>query len=800
VIDPFSSESERLRFLLDFYQRARTPTLLLQIDDPTGSGTPVSVGASTYKQALKQALYLGSDTQVQGLIDSAFEAYASNFGVLRRAGIAAQGEVLFYTTTRPTATLLLPLGTTVSGGRVAFSTIRDQLLPVSAIASFYNPSTGAYQVSVPVQATSTGSTTNLGAGQVRKIATSLPGNFSVTNVNAMVGGQDRESNLALTARVHNRLASVDSGTARGYLQTAADVPGVVKANVVDAGNSLMQRDLNAEGVHKGGKVDVWVQGANEATITDTFAFTFEIGQDIQFEVVGSVRDLLFRAIDSSLSATDPIVEMLDDPTVGYEFRNASTGAVFNLTGVTYPSYNTIQLDRDLIQPSVDLTDVLLGSYRRRTGTAFVLPRQPVSSISSVIGNVSGTLPAEAYLLIHPNAPLEMGRSTLAGDYLQINGYTDSAGVKVPSGSTLLVNDESHVLLGQYPEYLNFLGGNYLTVVVESADGLTTYAGPNDSTGNPDYTISLGTQTTAVSITRTAASAIPTGATVLISYQHDENFSVTYVTNLITSLTQGALDTHKHATADVIAKEALASPLDIEATIVVQQGRESSTVDTTLRTNFTNFFGRLRLGGAVRQSDIIDVIEQTSGVSYVVVPLTKMVRQAGATVVRETLSTDTVSESTFISSLTTNAAVVYILTQELSAATADGGGARGAFKAVFQDDITMSLLSVGTVLPVLGTAPDQAYIIGSGGRSIEGFSDDTTLMAQGYVTASAITLRRQYLTANRVLVSLAAGDAPTEHSYALTYVTGTGTGALNVDPGGAEYCSEGTFVFTYDEDR
>jgi len=800
VIDPFSSESERVRFLLDFYQRARTPTLLLQVDDPTGSGTSVSVRGSTYKQALKQALYLGADSEVQALIDSAFEAYASNFGVLRRGGIAAQGEILFYTTSRPTSSLLIPLGTTVAGGQVAFSTTREQLLPLSRTASFYNPSTGAYQVSVPVQATVTGATTNLGAGQVKKISSSLPGNFSATNINAMVGGQDRESNLMLTARVHNRLASVDSGTARGYLQTAADVAGVVKANVVDAGNPLMQRDLNADGEHKGGKVDVWVQGANEATVTDTFAFTFEIGQDIQFEVIGAVGDLLFRAIDPSLTAIDPIVEMLDDPAVGYEFRNASTGEVFNLTGVTYPSYNTIQLDTSLIQPAVDLTDVLLGSYRRRTGTAFVLPRQPVSAITSVVGNVSGTLPAEAYLLIHPNAPLEMGRSTLAGDYLQVNGYRDSSGQWVPTGETLAVTDESHVMLGQYPEFLNFLGGNYLSVVVKSADGLITYAGPNDPSGIPDYTISLGTQTTPVSLTRTATSAISSGATVLISYEHDENFSVTYITNLITSLTQNALDADKHATADVVAKEALPAPLDVEATVVVRQGRETSTVDTALRTNLTNFFGGLRLGDPVRQSDIIDVIEQTSGVSYVVVPLTKMVRQAGSTVVRESLSTDTVSESAFIASLTTNDAVVYILTQELSAATVDGGGQKGDFKAVFQDDMEMSLLPTASTLSGLGILPERAYILGNAGRSIEGYSDDATLNAQGYITAASITQRRRELTANRVLVSLSPGAAPTEHSYALTYVVGEGSGARNVDPGGAEYGSEGSFVFTYDEDR
>ena len=799
VIDPYSSESERLRFLLDFYQRARTPTLLLQVDDPTGSGTSIPVSQSAYKQGLRSALYITSDAEVQSLINSAFESYASNFGVRRRPGTASAGEVLFFTTTRPTASLIIPLGTTVSGGGVTFVTTREATIAANQIASFYNPINGTYQISVPVQATTTGSSTNVGVGQVRSVVSSLSTSLQVTNLAAMTGGRDAESNLALTTRVQNRIASVDSGTERGYLQTAADVAGVVKANVVAAGDPLMQRDLNDAGEHKGGKVDIWVQGENLATITDTFAFAFEIRQDVQFEVI-SIPDLTFRALDPELSQSNPLVEMLDDPAVGYEFRNVSTGQVFDLTGVTVLTYNTIQLDTSIVQPAVDLTDVVLGSYRKQSGTAFELLRQPVEGILSVVGTVSGTLPTEAYKLIRPNAPLSTGRSTLAGDYLQIDGYTDDSGVRIPTGGTITVTDESHVLVGQYPEFLDSLGANYLTIVVKSSDGLITYAGPNDPGGAPDYTITLGTQTTAVSITRTETSTIPTGATVLISYQHDENFTVTYQTNLIVSLTQDAVDDKKHATADVLVKEAVPVPLDIEATVVLVRGRESGVVDTSLRTNLTNFFTNLRLGDPVRQSDVVDVIEQTSGVSYVLIPLTKLVRQEGSTVVRESLSTDTVSESVLLTSLTTNEAVVYLLTDELSAATVDGGGSVEDFKGVFQDDRALNLLFGSATLASLGSGIGLAYIIGGDGKVIDGYSDDATLEAQGYATEAAKQARRIEITANRILVSLAPGDSPTSHEYAATYIVGTDAGAKNIDPGAAEYCEEGNFIFTYDEDQ
>ena len=802
VIDPFASEAERVRFILDFFHRARTPTLLLQIDDPNATGFSIPVSQSPYKQGLIGAFYLDSAVTVQNVIDSAFEAAASNYGLRRRSGVASQTEATFYTSRRPTGTLSIPLGTLVSGGGVQFATTRASAIAFDRLASYFDPVSGRYLVNVPVRATSTGSAGNIGTGQITTLVSSLSGSLSVVNTAAATGGKDQESNLALTVRTDNALASVDSGTERGYLQTAADVAGVIKANVVTAGDDLMQRDLNESGVHKGGKVDIWVQGENLATVTDTFAFSFEIAQDIQFELIGDISEYRFRALDSSLSEENPIVEMLDDSAIGYEFRNASTGDVFDLTNVTITSFDTIQLDTTVVppQPGVDLTDVVLGSYRRRQGNVFVLPRQPVTAINSVAGTVSGTLPDDSYLLIHPDPPLEIGRSILASDYLQVYGYLDEDGNQVPSGDTITITDESHVLIGQYPEFLNNLGANFLSLVVTNDTGTVTYKGPNDPSGDPDYTVDLGSQTQAISITRTETGAILSGATVLVSYEHDENFTVTYTTNLIVSLTQDAVDEKKHATADVVAKEAVTVPIDVEATVILIRGRERSTVDTALRTNMENFFARLRLGDPVRQSDVIDVIEQTEGVSYVVVPLSKLVRQEGSQVVREAVSTDTVAESTFVGDLSTNAASVYLLNNVLSSATTDGGGPEGTFKGVFQDDIEMGLLGATASLSSLGVSPDRAYIIGSEGRAIEGISDDDTLIAQGYVTASAIEDRRKELTADHVVISLEVGEAPTAYSYAVTYVVGVDSGAKNIDPSGAAFLTTGELLFTYDEDR
>jgi len=791
-----------MRFLLDFYHRARTPLLMLQVDDPQGVGTSIPVPHSGYKRGLKQALYYTTDVQVQDLIDSTFDAYGSNYGMKRRTGKAARTEVTFYVKARPTTSVVIPIGTQVMGGASTFATTRSGTIDLGNLASTYNPTKGRYEIEVPVRCSQVGSNGNVGAGQINQLVTNLTADQQIgcTNSGAAFGGEDLESNLAFTTRVLSALASVDSGTAQGYLQTAADTAGVLKAEVVAAGDPLMQRDIGTDGKHHGGKVDVWVQGENTASVTDIFAFSFEIFQDIQFEVLGSSSDYTFRAVDPSLSSSSPIAAMLDYPDLGYELRNISTGEVFDLTGVEVVSYDTIQLSTDVVQPALDLTDVVLGAYRKASANDFVLLRQPVRSITSVVGTVSGTLPEESYKLVRPDAPLFTGRSSLAQAYLSITGYEDGSGNFIPSGDLTDVTDETHVMTGQYVEYVTKLGALYFTLVVTNEDGSIIYRGPDDPSGVSDYSIDPGTQTQALGIRRTSNSAIPSGSTVSLSYSHDENFTVSYTTNLIVSSAQQDLDFSKHATADVLAKEAIPVPVDVSASVILQKGQDRTQVDSLLRTNFANLFGNMRLGNPLRQSDVIQLIENTSGVSYVVVPLTTLLRQEGSQVVRDALSTDASSDSVLLQSLTTNVSVVYIVVQELEAATVDGGGAEGDFKGVFQDEVEISLLQSSESLSTLGLASGQAYLIGSEGRSIQGYSDDATLSAQGYATADSRVARRVELTANRLLVSLPVGESPTEHAYAVTYIVGPDSGPKNIVVNPTSVISQGELTLTYDEDQ
>jgi hypothetical protein len=794
-IDPFANEAERLRFVVDFLHRAQSFAALLSIDDPTGSGTSIAVSSSNYKTALKSAFRLNDDAEVQDVIDRSFEALASNFGIFRRDGRAARGDVTFYTSRRPTETVFIPVGSLVSAGSTTYSVVQGASLPLSQLASYYDPVSRRYSVTVAVQATTGGAAGNVGAGQIRRVNTG-PTSLLVTNASAIFGGTNEETNSDLAVRARNALASVDSGTRQGYLQTAADVAGVERVSIVAAGDALMMRDMY-EGRHIGGKVDVWVQGSANSIVTDVFAFEYQLMQDIHFELVGAVANLTFRAVDSSLSESTPIVQILDAPGVGYSFRNASTGQVFDLTGASIVRYDTVQLNTAIPQPTVSLTDVVLGDYRKAVGTDYVFSRQPVTSISSVTGTLTGTLPDDDYALYHPDNPLLLGGSTLAKDFLRI-----TSGVPVQSGGILQVTNEAHTMVGEYIEYLNSLGVDLLTILVVSEDGLVTYATSGDPSGFYDYAVVPGTTTTPTSIVRIPTGRIADGETVLVSYQHGENFTVTYEVNQVPGQVQLAVDARRHITADVLAKAAVPWSINLTLTVILAQGVQRSRVNSALQNAISTMFNRLRLGDPLRQSDVIATVERVSGVSYVVVPLTVMAVAEGSTIVQDPVRSAIVGDSMYIAGWSTPTVSVWLLVDALTAVPRDAGGFAEDFRAVTQDDVDLVLVNTEPSTN-LGRGAGRAFIVGAGGISIPGISDDATLNGLGYLTDSEVLDARAALTEGRILVSTSVDDPPIGHVFKVTYVVGNDTRVYDLDPGAAEYLRlnpNGGLTVTYDEDR
>jgi hypothetical protein len=797
VIDPFVTETMRMRVILDFLHRASSFSTLLVIDDPYGTGQSIDATQSAFKQRLAASLFLSKSTDVQSYIDGTFDKLASNVGLRRLSGTAARGEVTFYTKEAPSNSINIPLGTPVIGGGGTYRTTAAVSIPLSSLASYYNPSSREYSVRAGVRSVAVGSDGNVGAKQLT--STTITG-MSVKNESACFGGTDQESNLTLSVRAQARLSSVDTGTERGYLQAAANLPGVEQVKVVSAGDSLMQRDYDEDyNKHIGGKVDVWIRGEQTSRVTDSFAFTFETARDIQFELTAHPDAYEFRASDLGLSTENPILEMLDYENPRLGFQNASTGEYFDLTDVEITSYNTIRLSIDVDQPSVDYGDVVLGDYRYRTGSNFILPTQPVRELTSLLGVSSGVISDSVYTLMRPNSPMTTGRSAQAGAYLKVEVPVDTTDLVVPSGALFEVTDEEHLLTGTYVEYLGSLGALPLTIRVTSPDGLTEYRGPYDPSGVFDYTIIDGSQIDPVGIQRVSGGDLVDGASVLVSYRHDENFTVTYESNLMVSSAQEEMDNLKHLTADVLCKETTEVLVNISATVITTNGGRASIADSAIRTSLNSLFLSLGLGDPVRQSDVIEALDRSEGVSYVVMPLVKMCLDDGAQIIRELVTADSLGDFERIGGWSTTSNNVYLLKNPLAHFTSAGGGVEyGNYVGVFQNDKEMTL---SPVLPtLLGRTEYQAYIIGRDGMPIPGYSDMDTIRAMGYVTDDEISNQRMELTANRVLVSLPIGETPDESGWAVTYTTDGTNGVVDIEIGPSSYLRLGEVEFTFDEDR
>ena len=778
-IDPASSELSRVSLLVDFGFRCGSFDTLLQVDDPAGSGTSSDPASSPYKVALAQALFLSNVQDVQAVIDRAFDVLASRSGVYRDGGKRSGGEVIFYTTSRPTRTLAVPLGWTISGSGQPFRTLSAAEISLSSLASCYNPMAGRWQVSVFVEAVAEGPDGNVGAGAVNSGA---PPGLSVTNPSPMAGGLLSKSNLELATEAQNRISSVDSGTEAGIMDQVSRVPGVLECSIVSSGSPLMHRDWYPPR-HVGGMCDVWVSGRVTSEVADTFALAWDRATDVRFYQVGEASLLEFRSAHESLSPERPIRSLIDRPLLGLGLRNARSGLMFNLAGVEILDWRTIRLSSSVAQPSFSLVDPILGDYLYGAPPRHVFSRQPVVSVVSVFGEVSGEVSGTS--LIRTSSPLLLGGSVLAGDYLSL-----------PPGmsATPIPAEETHVLVSSSPSFLRKLGGDEATVVVSPVEGGTAWRGPYDPSGADYSFVEMGGGK--LGVVRTRSSRIPDGAEVSVSYEHSENLSVLYEADTTTSLAQKRVDGFSHVASQILVKQKVHTPVDLRVTVVTEKGVSPSDLDSSIRLSLEALFYKKRGDVWLRRSDVEAAIENTSGVSYIP-SISRMSRSPGSQVPLEDLGSPKGTEAMRIIQWSTEEATVWLLSKSLSSATEDGGGDETLPRGVWEDQTPLSLQ---TVLPeAIGGAPGQAFVVGKNGVSIPSFSDDSTLSAQGYATAESRVARRKELTGNRVLLSLPVGDDPTSHSYLVAYVTVEDPSVFDIHAIELEVLIPGTFEFIYQED-
>jgi uncharacterized phage protein gp47/JayE len=218
---------------------------------------------------------------------------AANFGLSRKVGSRSSGIVVFTVDNLDTE-VTIPDGTTVlSKNGVVFFTVGTYILLPSDRARLQANAfrlrdglstagvTDDYAIEVPVQAKNPGTSGNISSFNI--VESNSEFGLNVTNISSFSGGLDLESDGSFRSRIVSVFSGANIGTSSGYKNAADGVSGVIDSLVVEPGNSLMLRDGTEvleldDGSYKivnsgtGGKVDIYILGRQLEEITESFIF------------------------------------------------------------------------------------------------------------------------------------------------------------------------------------------------------------------------------------------------------------------------------------------------------------------------------------------------------------------------------------------------------------------------------------------------------------------------------------------------------------------------------------------------
>lgn len=681
LINPPSDEFERIYVIVDFLHRSQSFLTLLAFDDVDQDGTSDPVLDSENKLRLKEALLISDENadDVQVLIDDAFDKLAGNVNISRKPAQFSIGQALFYTRSNPTRDYTINAGGIIetisengdADSTVQFRVLNDVSLPLNDLANYFNPSTNRYEITVDIQAVDEGSVGNVDADKIRVVVSGIDTIFGVTNPNPTEFGQDIESNADLAERALLAFVGVDAGTEGGYLATTLGTPNVSRARIISAGEELMMRDIDPlRLVHTFGMVDIYVYGSKQTTVTENFGFNYYSSKDEQ-AIIQSTELFHFRVLNENVTVDKPIFDVI-------EVRNLTRASSYDVTNFRIINDGqVIDLDEDLegnVAIGISPNDIISVTYRYRDSDPYVFLRQPVESIVSVEGEISGNLTSQNYTLVKNEDPLQFGNSTSARNSMILNFANN-----VPSGGTIEINDEPILLFAENENALSRYGIDVDSIVVSDNINETFYV------RDIDYIVNPGKSNTFTTIKRTPDSSIPSGSTVFVDYVSGENITVNYNVNSLLNDVQSRINTMKHLTADVVVKGAIKTPIDIDMKVVIDEGSDQNSIDRKIRTAVAALFSSKQIGESIYQSDIINVVEKIAGVSHVIVPFTKMVKSNNSYVIREPYTGNfELNQSVNVDA--------YKSVGKLSWETLENGGDPTLFRGVFENDIPLVLVS------------------------------------------------------------------------------------------------------------
>lgn len=361
-----------------FSQIVQSMTERLRLTQPnldTKEGTVskdlfIDIQADEFERLYK-SLKLVSDKQSPELAKGKdVERWANNYGISRKSGVISNGIVVF-TTNNLNSDIPIPSGTIVNAKNgYQFKTIGNYVMSVSEknkyaangnrLRSALNLAgiTDSFVIEIPVAATRAGTNGNIAPLQI--VNSNLADGLKVTNLTSFRYGNNAESDAAFKSRIFATFSGANTGTAAGYKNSALGTSGVLDATIIKPGSTLMLRDgtetiaVNG-GTYRilnsgtGGKVDIYILGKNLEEITESYIYSDLSGVGNAIDERNNFIPGLF-GLDYSLTSEERRIRAFEDGQIPLQPIDSIVSVVGSVSGI-------------LSEASIDLNGNLVGNYR-----------------------------------------------------------------------------------------------------------------------------------------------------------------------------------------------------------------------------------------------------------------------------------------------------------------------------------------------------------------------------------------------------------------------------------------------------
>lgn len=300
---------------------------------------------------------------INSMTGANLDSFVQLFGMTRYPAARSTGQVTF---TRPTSldVIAIPINTQVAtgDGTVTVQTVTAAVLGV-----------GALSVSVPVQAVVAGPAGNVAAGTLTVLNSAVSEITAVTNVNALTGGANQETDTQLQTRWKATVFKSMAGTSQMFLGIALNDPGCTAANVVGAATRRREQ------------LQI-VSGAATSTVSDA-QYVYPSGQIVGRDIdggdvaapgtqytwnYGSIPPSL-TVIDSSYFPNGEVIDLsflyLDTAS-----RNSNSAGIFNRVDVwcagsrAVAAAQTLAFTNGSLFSSSGASPLFTGNFIRADGT------------------------------------------------------------------------------------------------------------------------------------------------------------------------------------------------------------------------------------------------------------------------------------------------------------------------------------------------------------------------------------------------------------------------------------------------